>query len=57
MKRRAGIVGVVGTMSVAIVLAVAWRAWGVSDDQAFKAPCTYCTFIVPFPAGYFHMIR
>jgi len=61
MKRRAGVAGVVAAVSLAMVLTVAWRAGDASNEQVFKTPCSChagnCTFIVPFPAGHFHMIR
>ena len=60
MKRRAGMIRALGVVSIAVAMAVAWRAWNVSYDQISKAPCAYypgnCTFIVAVPTGHFRMI-
>jgi hypothetical protein len=60
MKRRAAMIRVVGIVSVAVAVAVAWRAWNGSYEQLTKAPCAYyqgnCTFIVAVPIGHFRLI-
>jgi hypothetical protein len=58
MRRRARIVAVVGMVGVAAVLAFAWRARDLPDEEV-KEPCAYyagnCTFVAPFTAGQFRM--
>lgn len=60
MKRRVGVVRVLGAVGIAIALAVGWRAGG-KTSAVFKAPSTYTSshsmFIVPVPAWHFHMLR
>ncbi len=61
MKRRTVAVGAVWVVvSVAMVGALAWRAFEVANERVSKASCAYyppnCTFIVAFPAGHFRII-
>ncbi|MGF6637418.1 hypothetical protein B0G77_5980 [Paraburkholderia sp. BL10I2N1] len=59
-RRRVRMLGMVGGIGVAMVVAVACRAWGEADEQISRAPCVYytggCTILVSYPAGNVRLI-
>ena len=59
MKRRVGVVRVLGAVGVAMALAVGWHV-GAKTGVVVEAPYIYTSshsvFIVPVPAWHFHML-
>lgn len=60
MKQRAVIASVAKVAGIAAVVVVTWRAWGIPNEGVVMRPCmyygAYCSFVVPFPPGHFHLV-